>query len=145
MRAMTFGADIFGEFDALREHMNDLFRPLARASSLRAGRSGFPPLNIGSTDDSYEIVVFAPGLNSKDIQVSVEDSLLTIAAERSENQAAEGQADHMRERPWGAFRRVIELPQDADSSRVQARYEDGCLRLIVNKREASRARQIEVQ
>ena len=150
MRAMTFGAGVFGELDALREHMNSLFRPLARNASLRAGTSGFPPLNIGSTDDRYEIVVFAPGLEAKDIQVSVEDSLLTIAGERSEKaekaeKEAEGRTAHVRERPLGAFRRIVELPQDADPAQVQARYEDGCLRITVNKREASRARQIEVQ
>lgn len=147
MRAMTFGAGVFGELDALREHMNSLFRPLARSASLRAGTSGFPPLNIGSTDDRYEIVVFAPGLDAKEIQVSVEDSLLTIAGERGEQPEAqpEGRTAHVRERPLGAFRRIVELPQDADPGQVQARYEDGCLRITVNKREASRARQIEVQ
>ncbi|CAH2810390.1 MAG: Molecular chaperone (small heat shock protein) [uncultured Caballeronia sp.] len=111
-----FNADLFGEIDRLqRQMMANLFTSLP--SSLRAARIGaFPPVNIGSTDDSVEIVVFAPGLDSAKIKVLIDKGLLTISGKRRPVDAgtAEDTRVYAQERFAGAFRRVIELPRHAD-------------------------------
>lgn len=141
-----FNADLFGEIDRLQRQMANLFT--GSPSSLRAARIGaFPPINIGSTDDSVEIVAFAPGLDPSKIEVSIDKGLLTISGERKAVDAgpAEDTRVYAQERFTGAFRRVIELPRHADPDKVQARYVNGCLTVSVGRSEASKPRAIAVQ
>jgi HSP20 family protein len=138
--------DLFSELDRLQRQMSSLFG--GYPSSLRSSRFGtFPHINIGTTDDSVEIVAFAPGVDPSKLDISVDKGLLTIAGERTTTQAQlpDGTRQYAQERFNGSFRRVIELPQQADPDRVQARYVDGCLLISVGKREASRPRAITVQ
>ena len=146
MSHVVFGADLFSELDRLQRQMADVFGGFP--SSIRSGRSGaFPPVNIGSTDDTIEIVAFAPGLKRENLEVSIDKGLLTISGERGPSYADDSPDSkrYARERFVGSFRRVIELPQSADPDKVQARYANGCLSISVGKREASKARTIAVQ
>jgi HSP20 family protein len=146
MSDIYFGTDLFSELDRLQRQISSLFG--GYPSSLRSSRSGtFPPINIGTTDDSVEIVAFAPGVDPQKLDISVDKGLLTIAGERAGTRAQlpESARQYAQERFSGAFRRVIELPQQADPDKVKARYADGCLLISVGKREASRPRAITVQ
>jgi HSP20 family protein len=140
-----FGNDLLGEIDRLQRQMSTLFG--TRPSSLRSTRAGtFPQLNIGSTDDSIEIVAFAPGVDPASLEVTVDKGLLTIAGERKTTEAAGGETrTYAKERFHGTFRRVIELPQNADPEKVEARYSNGALAISVGKREASKPRAITIQ
>ncbi|MBP0637965.1 Hsp20/alpha crystallin family protein [Cupriavidus sp. AcVe19-6a] len=146
MSDAVFGADLFSELDSLQRQMAGLFGGFP--SSIRSGRFGaFPPVNIGSTDDSIEIVAFAPGLKPEDLEVSIDKGLLTIGGERGATFGDDSPDSrrYARERFVGAFRRVIELPQSCDPDKVQARYANGCLSISVGKREASKPRAIAVE
>ncbi|KVM71150.1 heat-shock protein Hsp20 [Burkholderia ubonensis] len=146
MSDLYFGTDLFSEFDRLQQQMAQLFGGFP--SSIRAGRLGaFPQINIGATDESIEIVAFAPGINATDLDVSIDKGLLTISGERKSTQPDTGSETrtYAQERFVGAFRRVIELPDTADPDKVQARYENGCLSISVGKRESSKPRVIAVQ
>ncbi|WP_114815175.1 Hsp20/alpha crystallin family protein [Paraburkholderia kururiensis] len=148
MSDLFFGSDLFGEFDRLQRQMASLFGSLPSSSSIRAGRVGaFPHINIGSTDESIEIVAFAPGLDASALDVSIDKGLLTISGERKRVRPASGDETrtYAEERFSGTFRRVIELPQTADPDKVTARYENGCLTISVGKRESSKPRAITVQ
>lgn len=140
------GTDLFSEFDRLQRQMESLFGGLP--SSLRSSRVGaFPQINIGTTDDSIEIVVFAPGVDVGGLDVAIEKGLLTISGERKPAQgvAGDGTRTYAQERFTGTFRRAIELPQNADPDKVQARYTNGCLSISVGKRESSKPKSITVQ
>ncbi|KVO83095.1 heat-shock protein Hsp20 [Burkholderia ubonensis] len=146
MSDLYFGTDLFSEFDRLQQQMAQLFGGFP--SSIRAGRLGaFPQINIGATDESIEIVAFAPGINATDLDVSIDKGLLTISGERKSTQPDTGSETrtYAQERFVGAFRRVIELPDTADPDKVQARYENGCLSISVGKRESSKPRAIAIQ
>lgn len=146
MSDLYFGTDLFSEFDRLQRQMESLFGTFP--SSLRASRFGtFPPINLGATDDSIEIVAFAPGVDAKGLDVSIDKGLLTISGERKSSQPdlTDDTHTYTQERFAGTFRRVIELPQNADPAKVQARYENGCLSITVGKRESSKPRAISVQ
>ncbi|HKR39078.1 MAG TPA: Hsp20/alpha crystallin family protein [Paraburkholderia sp.] len=146
MSDVYFGTDLFSELDRLQRQMSSLFG--GHPSSLRSSRFGtFPHINIGTTDDSVEIVAFAQGVDPSKLDISVDKGLLTIAGERTTTQAQlpDGTRQYAQERFSGSFRRVVELPQQADPDKVQARYVDGCLLISVGKREASRPRAITVQ
>ena len=150
MSDLFSGTDLFSEFDRLQRQMDSLFSGFP--SSIRSGRFGaFPQVSIGTTDDSVEIVAFAPGLKLAELDVSIDKGLLTISGERkaaqarSDDQTRDDTRTYAQERFTGSFRRVIELPQNADPDKVQARYTNGCLSISVGKREASKPRAITVQ
>ena len=146
MSDTVFGADLFSELDRLQRQMAEMFGGFP--SSLRSGRFGaFPPVNVGSTDDSIEIVAFAPGLKPENLDLSIDKGLLTISGERgpSDGEETPESKRYARERFVGTFRRVVELPESADPDKVKARYANGCLSISVGKREASKPRAITVQ
>ncbi|HEY1151543.1 MAG TPA: Hsp20/alpha crystallin family protein, partial [Pseudoduganella sp.] len=108
----------------------------------------FPQVNIGSTDDSIEIVAFAPGIDPNKLDVSIDKGLLSISGERQAAQpktAGDDMRTYAQERFVGAFRRVIELPQHADPDKVTAKYTNGCLTVSIGKRESSKPRAIAIQ
>ncbi|MFM0055187.1 Hsp20/alpha crystallin family protein [Paraburkholderia phytofirmans] len=146
MSDLYFTTDLFSQFDRLHQQMAALFS--GNPSSIRTDRlSAFPQVNVGTTDDTIEIVAFAPGIDPKQLEVSIDKGLLTIAGERPSAARADGEATrhYARERFSGQFRRVIELPQHADPDRVEARYLNGCLSISIGKRESSKPRAITVQ
>lgn len=146
MSDLFFGSDLFNEFDRMQQQMASLFNGFP--SSIRSGRFGtFPQINVGSTDDSIEIVAFAPGIDPKALDVSIDKGLLVISGEREtvRSEAADDTRVYARERFAGTFRRVVELPEQADPDNVTARYTDGCLAIRVGKKETSKPRAITVQ
>ncbi|MFM0365525.1 Hsp20/alpha crystallin family protein [Paraburkholderia sediminicola] len=146
MSDLYSGTDLFSEFDRLERQMASLSGGFP--SSIRAGRFGaFPQINLGTTDDSIEVVAFAPGVSATELDVSIDKGLLTISGERKPAQpaAADDARTYAQERFAGAFRRVIELPQNADPDKVQARYTNGCLSISIGKRESSKPRAITVE
>lgn len=146
MNDLFSGTNLFNEIDRLPQQMASLFGNLP--ASLRASRFGaFPAVNIGSTDDSIEIIAFAPGLNPAQIDVSIDNGLLTISGERQRMRPdhADDTRTYTQERFAGTFRRIIELQQYADPDKVQARYANGCLHVSIGKLEASKPRAITVQ
>ena len=124
-------------------------------SSIRSGRFGaFPQVNIGATDDSIEIVAFAPGVDAGrarcvDRQRAADDQPASASPARASvtpmTDPRRHRAPMRRSASPARFRRVIELPQNADPDKVQARYTNGCLSITVGKREASKPRAITVQ
>ena len=146
MSDLFFDTRLFGDLDRLQRQMTHLFAGFP--ASLRATRfDAFPAVNIGTTDDSVEIVAFAPGLDPATIDVSIDKGLLTISGERkrTEPELSDETRVYAEERFVGAFRRVVELPQHADPDKVTARYVNGCLTISVGKSEASKPRSIAVQ
>jgi HSP20 family protein len=141
-----FSTGLFGEIDRLQQQMASVFGGFP--ISLRAARLGaFPQINIGSTDDTIEIVAFAPGLDPAQFDVSIDKGLLIISGERKnlERSRNDEVRSYVQERFSCSFKRVIELPQQADPDKVQARYKNGCLKISVGKLEASKPRAIAVQ
>ena len=150
--SMLRTGDWFADFEQLQDRIDELLSGRSTTSSIRAvGRAGAcPPLNVGTSADALEIYAFAPGIDPKSIDVSVEKGILAISGERSPaNGNAQGaksgeRAVYANERFAGKFRRVIALPEDAEPARVEATYRNGVLKVVVPKHESSKPRQIQV-
>ena len=143
-----FSSDVFPDFERLQEQMDAAVRNFGVSSGIRAGARGtFPPINIGSTTDAIEVVAFVAGVDPQALEVSIDKGLLILSGERpaAVADAGEHKTVYADERFVGKFRRVVNLPDDADAARVEAKYEDGCLRVTVMKRESSKPRLIQVQ
>jgi HSP20 family protein len=141
-----FPGDLFAEFDGLQRQVEQLLGLRGAPSSIRAAsRGAFPALNVGTTPDAVEIYAFAPGLDPAKVEVSVDKGLLTVAGERAEENTGETDTVYARERFAGSFKRVVSLPDDADTGRVEASYRNGVLKIVIPKREASKPKRIEVR
>jgi len=144
----SFSGDLFAEFDSLQRQLDHLMGLRGWPSSIRAaGRGAYPAINVGSTEDAVEIYAFAPGIDRSRLEVTVDKGLLTVAGERASDLPEETDkvSVYTRERFAGAFKRVVSLPADVDSSRVEATYRNGVLRIAIPKLEAAKPRRIEVK
>jgi len=142
-----FPGDMLADFEALQRQVEQVIGNRGWPSSIRAAERGaFPPINMGVTQDAVEIYAFAPGIDAAKLEVNVDRGVLTIAGERANElpQPSEKVSVYADERFAGPFRRAISLPDDADSSRIAAKYRDGILRITVPKRENAKPRRIEV-
>jgi HSP20 family protein len=141
MSDLYFSGDLFSDLDRVQRQLFGNF-----PSSMRSSRAdAFPRLNIGSTEEAIQIVAFAPGIDPASLDVTVDKGTLTISGERKAQAPTDGARTYAKERFNGSFRRVIELPRNADAERVEARYENGLLSITVGKREASKPRAIAIQ
>ena len=144
----SFSGDLFAEFDTLQRQLDQLMGLRGWPSSIRAAERGaFPAINVGMTEQAVEIYAFAAGIDLAKLEVSVDKGLLTISGERTASLPEEGDkvTVYSNERFGGGFRRVVSLPADVDSARVDATYRDGVLRIVIPKHEAARPRRIEVK
>jgi HSP20 family protein len=138
-----FPRDLFAELDRLQDHMRrsyDLATP-----SIRGLSRGYPAMNVGGTEKSVEVYVFAPGADPAQLDVQIEQGVLTIAGERQVEPAPEKAAVHIDERYAGRFRRVVSLPDDADPNTVEAAYRDGVLHIRIARKAAAQPRRITIQ
>jgi HSP20 family protein len=137
---------LFPELSRLQQQLEEMLVPTGSASIRALARGSFPAMNVGSTPDAVEVIAFAPGVDPKELEITVDRGLLTLAGERRSS-AGQGETRgnfYAQERFAGKFRRVISLPEDADPGRVEATFRDGILHVIVAKRESSKPRQINV-
>jgi HSP20 family protein len=124
-----------------------LFDQLWRGvGSVRASAAAFTP-RIDVTESDSELCVAAelPGLDEKDIEVSLEDGLLTIRGERSaEEQGEDTPGVRHRETFRGKFQRVLRLPSEVDTEAVTAVYRNGILNVTLPKTPTARVRNIPI-
>ena len=144
MYRSLFPLDVVAELDRLQRDMQQArdLSPTIRGF----GRGGFPALNVGGTPQTVEIHAFAPGLDPASLDVQLDRGLLTISGERKAELPPSDKAAtvHINERFSGAFRRALTLPDDADPDAVDAQYDDGVLRITVQRRASAQPRRISV-
>lgn len=137
---MSNGAVALGSF----KEFDQLFRDL----SVRQGgaRELVPPADIYETAEGITLQVDLPGHDPKAIEVKVENDTLTLKSERkAERSEKEKDGARRLERSFGVYTRSFVLPRTVDTSRVEARYENGVLTLTLPRREESRPRVVEVK
>lgn len=141
----VFPGDLLSEFEQMRREYQ---QAQDRAPNIRgSGRNRFPALNVGGTPDSVEIFAFAPGLDAAAIDLTLDRGVLTLSGERASDLPGEESksAVHSRERFAGRFRRIVNLPEDADPESITASYRDGVLHVSVKRRAVSHPRRISVE
>ena len=125
------------------------FIDLREFNRARSGvyESGRWPIPIDVTSEGEDVVVRAslPGVKSEDINVTLEDRLLTIEGESGFEKEEEQGRFLLRERRVGRFRRSLRLPESVDADKAAPTYEDGVLTITIPRQESRKARRLEVQ
>ena len=103
-------------------------------------RESMPALNVRENEKNYEIEVAAPGYNKSDIDVSLDNGVLTISAETKDEKNEDENNYRRREFSCRSFSRSVVLPDNIDENSIDARYIDGVLKLSVKKAKADQER-----
>ena len=106
-----------------------------------------PPVNIHETEDALHLEVNAPGRNKEDFSISVEDNQLTVSYEKKQETETNAHKTIRREFSFESFRRSFNLGEEINPDSIQAKYENGVLRLYLPKKPVVKesAKQISVQ
>ena len=103
-----------------------------------------PALDIAERTDAYLMTVELPGVKLDDLEITLEDGLLTIQGERQFTSESSEEQYHRVERRSGGFRRSITLPAHVTADEVEASIEDGVLRILVPKADEAKPKRIQV-
>ena len=104
-----------------------------------------PAVEIEEDEDSYKVKLDLPGHNPKDIQVTVENDVLSISSERTQEKREDNRTYHRSEVCYGSYARSFSLPTAVDGAKTSAQYEGGVLSLSLPKREESKPRSVKVK
>lgn len=104
-----------------------------------------PAVDIKEVKDAYEVVADVPGVEAKDIDISLDDGVLTVKGERKSESNDEGEGFTRTERTHGSFARRFTLPDTADAENISAKTEHGVLTLHIPKKEKVLPKKISVE
>ena len=112
----------------------DFFNTLDMAKlSVFSNGTMVPKADFSESDAGYELAVEMPGVTEKDLDVSVKNGVLTVKGEKKSEREEKKKDYYRAERSYGSYYRAMTLPEDADESKIAARYTDGVLRIAIPK------------
>lgn len=146
------GAGFLGAdpFLSLHREVNRLFDDVLHgpAQGAQSSAGSFIPahLNVSETANDIRITAELPGVNQDDIEINLDNNILTVRGEKRFERADEKENFHFVERSYGTFQRSVQLPYRVDPGQVQARFDNGVLTVVVPKsRMQDPSRRIQIQ
>ncbi len=134
--------------DFVEDEMERIMRRFFGRSLISVSGEGFwhPPVDIHLTDKSVLVRLDIPGIDPKEVKISIEDNRLLVRGERIPcEEAAKDEQCWYNETRRGDFHRVIDLPEYVDSDKTNATYDNGVLMIEMTKKEEAKAKVIKVQ
>ena len=137
----------FGELGSVRREMDRFWNSCLGGGSLaRATLEDWAPsVDISETKDNFIVKVELPGLEAKDINLSISGDLLTIKGEKKKEQEEKDEHHHHVERYFGSFQRSFRLPANVKSDKIDAAFDKGVLKVTLPKTEEAKKKEIEIK
>lgn len=135
--------DPFRELTALQTEVNRLFSRMG-SGEVAERQSWTPSIDVIETDDSIKLKAELAGMDPKDINIEVQDNVLTVSGERRFQEEVKEDKYYRIERRYGSFSRSLALPQTVNENGIEAKYENGVLEVIVPKAEIAKPKKIAV-
>jgi HSP20 family protein len=137
-----------GPFFNLSQELERLFGPRL-ADTDRSERGGCPTaftpaLELREDADSYQVGVELPGVDKKDVEVTLHDGVLSISGERKQETEAKEGTYVRTERSYGRYQRQVSLPQAVDAGAIKATYKDGVLTITLPKTAEAKPKPINI-
>jgi HSP20 family protein len=138
------------ELGTIQNEMNRLFNnlfdvPTGRSSNGTQARRWIPAMDLVEAADHYVLRADLPGLSDGDVNVQLEDSVLTVSGERKAEQHTEQEGYYRLERAFGGFSRSLTLPDGIDPDSIQAHFDRGVLEITIPKPERKKPRQVQIK
>jgi HSP20 family protein len=144
MRTTTGSRSLRGELDRF---FDDFFGgSVARNGKETAAGMGVwaPVVNVREDKSSYYVEAELPGMSKEDIQIEVENNVLSLKGERRSERKEEQESYHFVERSYGSFYRSFALPKNVNADGIQAEYKDGVLHVALPKREEVKPKKVSI-
>ena len=124
-----FRWDPFRELEEMSTRLNRLFREGAPGEF--AGGGWMPAINVRETEKEYQVEAELPGMKKEDVHIRLDGRTLTITGERKRQEEKKGEHWHRTESSYGTFLRSFTLPEDAEDAKIDAKYDNGMLRVTI--------------
>jgi len=137
----------FRGLTSLREEMDRMWDRFFRDwPAPEIAREGWmPSVDLSETKDEILVKAEVPGMDPKDIDISLSDDLLTIRGEKKQENEEKEENYHRVERTYGSFSRSVRLPVGVQSSKVKANYKDGVLKIALPKSPEAKKKEVKIQ
>jgi HSP20 family protein len=137
------------ELNTLQNEMNRLFNtffdsPAPAGNSLSGQRRWVPAMDLTETPEAFVLHADLPGLAEGDVNIELEDNILTISGERKASHESRKEGYYRVERAWGAFSRSLTLPEGVDAESVKANFDQGVLEVKIPKPEQRKPRKVAI-
>jgi HSP20 family protein len=142
----------FRDLAGLQERMNRLFEESLRTRGTGSGQeedwalggSWAPPVDIYEHEGNIVLKAELPGIDPKDVELRVENNVLTVRGQRKLEEEVKRDNYHRIERAYGVFTRQFTLPTTVDAEKIKADYKEGLLKVLIPKREEAKPKQISI-
>lgn len=157
MRALTrrgWGADItpWHELETMSNRIRNFFDyptfftpSVLRAPLLSETTQWLPAVELFEEDGEYLLTAEIPGMSKDDVDISIEDGVLTFKGDKKFEREEEHGRMHLREREYGSFERCFTLPRNVVVDKINAEYHDGIVEIHLPKGEQAKGRHIEIK
>lgn len=115
------------------DFFNDTYRKMLNWEGMNSDGMTMPAVNVSDHDHNYELHLAAPGMKKEDFQININDNVLVIRAERKAERKDDESAYTRREFRYHSFERRFTLPENINQEKIEARYEDGILKVSLPK------------
>jgi len=109
------------------------------------GEIWYPSLDVAETKNDLVIKAEIPGIDPKDIDISLSDGILTIKGEKRQEREEKEEDYHLIERSFGSFSRSVQLPKGVQSEKINASYKNGILKVVLPKTEEAKKKEIKIK
>ena len=104
-----------------------------------------PRVDVCEDDDSYEITAEMPGVDEKDVEITLRENRLTLRGEKKTEREEKEKDYHMSERSYGSFERSFTLPRNIDAEKIEAKFDKGILKLTLPKTPEAKSKERKIQ
>jgi len=131
--------------DSFRKEINQLFNDFFSIGPSSLSESGWmPTVDVEVDDREVRIRAEIPGIEEKDLSVTLENDVLTIAGEKKEEKKEENRRYVISERRFGSFHRAIRLPEGIDREKIEAGFKNGVLKITIPRVEAPEKKRVKI-
>lgn len=138
----------FREFDKMRGEMDrlwDTFFEGRPRKNMMEGGEWLPSVDVSETKNDLVVKAELPGMDPKDIDVSLSDGMLTIRGEKKQEKEEKEENYHFIERSYGSFTRSVQLPKEVKHEKISASYKNGILKVVLPKSEEAKTKEVKIK
>jgi HSP20 family protein len=132
-------------FDDMRDFFGSFYENFPSWDELPSWSKEHPAVDVREEKDKYRIEADLPGMTEEDVEVRVDNDVLTIASKKEEKKEEEREGYLMRERRSAAFRRRFRIPSDVDQDKIKANFKEGVLTLDLPRTGNSKTKLIDIE
>ncbi|HHS12499.1 MAG TPA: Hsp20/alpha crystallin family protein [bacterium] len=135
----------FQDLVSIQDEMNRMFDSyFARKPESGGMMIWNPVVDISENEEEITVSAEVPGIKKDDIKITIQDNVLTLSGEKTQEKEEKNKQFHRVERSFGSFQRSFSLPSSVSADKVKAKYKDGILMVVLPKSEESKPKEIQV-